>query len=49
MSTDPILLIGGSGFVGRWAARFLRVNAELMKFLGTFGSPREPDVAGRNG
>jgi hypothetical protein len=24
MSTDPILLIGGSGIVGRWAARFLR-------------------------
>lgn len=24
MSTDPILLIGGSGVVGRWAARFLR-------------------------
>ncbi len=36
---------------GHWpqheAAR--RVNAELVKFLGKIGSPREPDVAGRNG
>ena len=33
MSPDPILLIGGSGVVGRWAARFLRdahPNAPLL-------------------
>src|SRR5688572_6779325 len=34
MSPHPILLIGGSGVVGRWTARFLRAHGEAPLLIG---------------
>jgi hypothetical protein len=46
MSPHPILLVGGSGAVGRWAARFLRqAHPELPLLIGGRDLARAQDTA----
>jgi hypothetical protein len=50
MSPDPILLIGGSGTVGRWTARFLRAaNPSVPLLIGGRDLARANEVASEIG
>lgn len=50
MSSHPILLVGGSGMVGRWAARFLReAHADAKLLIGGRDLSKAKEVAAEVG
>lgn len=50
MTAEPILLVGGSGMVGRWAARFLReAHADVKILIGGRDLARAEAVAAEIG
>ncbi|ANF57264.1 hypothetical protein [Halotalea alkalilenta] len=50
MSPDPILLIGGSGVIGRWTARFLRAaHPNVALLIGGRDIAKAEEVAAEVG